>query len=704
MIKKEIQLSKEFKAQASKAILAILFFGFTYLLIVLLAIALTALCIIGALLMVSYHPSLITLGLGLGLASIGIMNLIFVLKFIFSSNKLDRSHLVQIDETQEPQLFKMIAEIVNEVGTAFPKKVYLSSDVNASVFYDSTFWSMFLPVKKNLQIGLGLVNCITKEELKAILSHEFGHFSQRTMKVGSYVHNVNQMIFNMLYDNEKYDKLTEKWANTSGYFVLFFLAVIWINKGIKWILQKQYEVVNKSYLALSREMEFHADEIAASVTGFQPLKQSLLRMSLADNSFNIVLNFYDRKIVENFKSPNIYENHTAIIHLMAEENDLTIITDLPTITIEEQSKYDKSKLVITDQWSSHPTTQERITRLEQTGFVSECEQDALANTVFVDIIKLQERFSDKIFENIQYPGEVKNITAEEFLIEYKKEIAVDSFSKIFNGYYDNKNPLFFELNSMETIDEDRSLSKFFSDEKVDLVYTEIALTNDIATLGNISTKLIDIRTFDYDGKKYNSRDSDKLILDLQNQQEILKKEIAINDLHIYQHFLALENTKQKPTKLQELYEVFFEYDTIFESKIEIYNSMITDLEFVNLVTPIEQIQKNFKKLAKSEEIMRGAIIEIIKDEIFSDEITTEMKNNFEIYTSNKLEYIGDKEYFNENLSVLFPALNDYAFLLTRKYFLLKRAIVRYQESLLESKHLSNSDLITFNTITESVPL
>ncbi|MGV8994221.1 MAG: M48 family metalloprotease [Flavobacterium sp.] len=704
MIKKEIQLSKEFKAQASKAILAIVFFGFTYLLIVLLAIALTALCIIGALFMVSYHPSLITLGLGLGLASIGIMNLIFVLKFIFSSNKLDRSHLVQIDETQEPQLFKMIAEIVNEVGTAFPKKVYLSSDVNASVFYDSTFWSMFLPVKKNLQIGLGLVNCITKEELKAILSHEFGHFSQRTMKVGSYVHNVNQMIFNMLYDNEKYDKLTEKWANTSGYFVLFFFAVIWINKGIKWILQKQYEVVNKSYLALSREMEFHADEIAASVTGFQPLKQSLLRMSLADNSFNIVLNFYDRKIVENFKSPNIYENHTAIIHLMAEENDLPIVTDLPTITIEEQSKYDKSKLVITDQWSSHPTTQERITRLEQTGFVSECEQDALANTVFIDIIKMQERFSDKIFENIQYPGDVKDITNKEFLIEYKKEIAVDSFLKIFNGYYDNKNPLFFELNSMETIDEDRSLSKFFSDEKVDLVYTEIALTNDIATLGNISTKLIDIRTFDYDGKKYNSRDSDKLILDLQNQQEILKKEIAINDLNIYQHFLALENTKQKPTKLQELYEEFFEYDTIFESKIEIYNSMITDLEFINLVTPIEQIQKNFKTLAKLEEIMRGAIIEIIKDEIFSDEITTEMKDNFEIYTSNKLEYIGDKEYFNENLSVLFPALNDYAFLLTRKYFLLKRAIVRYQESLLESKHLSNSDLITFNTITESVPL
>ncbi len=218
MKKKEIHLSKEFKRQAAKSIFAICFFILTYLIILLLAFILTGLCIFGGISLITIKPMLATLALGIGLSSLGLLILIFLLKFIFKSHKIDRSHLIEITQSQEPELFKMINDIVLEVGTSFPKKVYLSSEVNASVFYDSSFWSMFLPVKKNLQIGLGLINAVTKEELKAILAHEFGHFSQRTMKVGSYVYNVNQLIFNILYDNESYESLIQRWANISGYF------------------------------------------------------------------------------------------------------------------------------------------------------------------------------------------------------------------------------------------------------------------------------------------------------------------------------------------------------------------------------------------------------------------------------------------------------------------------------------------------------
>ena len=92
----------------------------------------------------------ITIALGIGLASLGILVLFFLVKFIFSSHKVDRSHLHEISKTDEPRLFKLIEDIVNEVYTSFPKKVYLSTDVNAAVFYDSSFWSMFIPIKKNL--------------------------------------------------------------------------------------------------------------------------------------------------------------------------------------------------------------------------------------------------------------------------------------------------------------------------------------------------------------------------------------------------------------------------------------------------------------------------------------------------------------------------------------------------------------------------
>ena len=332
---KEIKISPEFKTQTTKAVLAILLFITAYLLMLVLAAALTALCIYGGIMLIASHPMFFTLAIGIGLASLGILVLIFLLKFIFKSHKTDLSHLTEIKRSDEPKLFALIDEIVNEVETNFPKKVYLSTDVNAAVFYDSSFWSMFFPVKKNLQIGLGLVNTVTQSELKAILSHEFGHFSQKTMKVGSYVYNVNQVIFNLLLDNKSYDNMISKWANASGYFSIFVIIAIQIIEGVKWILRQIYGVVNKSYMALSREMEFHADEIAAHVTGYEPLKNALLRSSLADHSMSSVLSFYDRKIPENIKSENIYTEHLFVTNFFAKNNNIEITNNLPNISEDD---------------------------------------------------------------------------------------------------------------------------------------------------------------------------------------------------------------------------------------------------------------------------------------------------------------------------------------------------------------------------------
>ena len=161
MTKKQIQISSEFKTQTTKAVLSIAFFILTYILMLVLAVSLTALCVYGGIMLIAFRPMFITIALGIGLASLGILVLIFLLKFIFKSHKVDRSHLVEISKTDEPELFSIISDIVRQVGTTFPKKVYLSTDVNAAVFYDSNFWSMFFPVKKNLQIGLGLVNTVS---------------------------------------------------------------------------------------------------------------------------------------------------------------------------------------------------------------------------------------------------------------------------------------------------------------------------------------------------------------------------------------------------------------------------------------------------------------------------------------------------------------------------------------------------------------
>src|SRR5690606_33810389 len=97
-------------------------------------------------------------------------------------------HLVEVTANQHPKLFEFLHRVADEARAPRPYRVYLSPQVNAGVFYDLSLVNLLLPSKKNIEIGLGLVNVLTLGELKAVLAHEFGHFAQRTMMVGRWVY------------------------------------------------------------------------------------------------------------------------------------------------------------------------------------------------------------------------------------------------------------------------------------------------------------------------------------------------------------------------------------------------------------------------------------------------------------------------------------------------------------------------------------
>lgn len=681
---KEIKISSEFKAQTTKAITSIILFIITYLFMLLLAVGLMILCVYSGIMLIAVKPMFITIGLGIGLASLGVFVLFFLLKFIFKSHKIDLTHLIEIKKSDEPELFKLIDKIVKEVDTDFPKKVYLSADVNASVFYDSSFWSMFFPIKKNLQIGLGLVNSVSKSELTAILSHEFGHFSQKTMKIGSYVYNVNQVIYNLLFDNEAYDNLIQKWANTSGYFSIFIIIAYKIIEGIKWVLIKMYDMINKSYMGLSREMEFQADEIAANVTGYEPLKSSLLRLSFADHSYNKVLSFYEKKIAQNQKTENIYKDHSFVINFLADDNNLEIKNNLPQISEKELNKFNKSKLVIKDQWASHPSTEDRILMLEKTGLSASNIDNESANLLFTNIEQIQIKLTSKIFKNIVYTDECTTIPFETFQSSFKDEFLNNTFPKIYNGYYDDKNPIFFDIKSIEKSGENIKLEGLFSENKIEIVYTAISLQNDIESIKQISNKTLDVKTFDYDGIKYSIEDCEDLIINLEKDLSGLNEKIKSNDIKIFQYFRNLEQNSNTSPRLEKLLNHFFKYDKDFNSKYEVFIELSNELQFVSYTTPFEQIRANFIKIEPLEELLKKGINELMVMEDFQTELTKEIKDNFELYLSKEMKYFGDGKYFDDNLDILFTAMNNYAFILSRGYFLIKQRLLNYQSELIKT--------------------
>lgn len=157
----QIKISANFKKMAIKAMLSIALFLFLYLLLFVGATGITIIFGWLGLKLIIFKPAFLTIMVGVGIMSVGVLVMIFLLKFMFKKHTTDRSHLTELTREQEPEFFNYLQDIVDMVKTNFPKKVYLSAEVNASVFYDSNFWIMFFPVKKNLQVGMGLVNSVS---------------------------------------------------------------------------------------------------------------------------------------------------------------------------------------------------------------------------------------------------------------------------------------------------------------------------------------------------------------------------------------------------------------------------------------------------------------------------------------------------------------------------------------------------------------
>jgi Zn-dependent protease with chaperone function len=681
--------SKLFARHVAMSAFSIILFIIVYLVLLIFAAGLTVLCALGGLTIIIIKPNVITIGLGIGLASLGFFVFIFLLKFFFKKHKTNRSNLTEITESDEPKLFNLIREVSSEIGTDFPKQVFLSPEVNAAVFYDSSFWSMFIPVKKNLQIGLGLVNSVTEYELKAILAHEFGHFSQRSMKLGSYVYYSNQIIFNMLFDDESYSKMIQNWSNLSGYFRIFMVAAVFIIDEIRIVLKKMYEIINLNYMGLSREMEFHADEVATEITGFVPLKNSLLRMPIANQAYNEVLNFYELRFEANMSSNNIFNDQKYLMNFLATENNILLKNELPVVTTSEINRFNRSRLNIKDQWASHPSELERINAIEATGIVKEYLNDSAATKLFTNFELLGNKLTKKLFSKVSYQGITTDLDITEFSSQYFIEYSKNTFNKIYNDYYDNHNPARIDLNET-TIAEEISITSLFAIDKVELIDEYTFLENDKNTLAAIHKKEYKIKSFDFDGKKYEVKEASLVIEKIDVILNQLQKEITRNDQHIYSYYYQLAKMRDTEKYLVDLYEKYLELDLKKDSFSRLYFDLVNATQFIAIVTPQEKILENFEELETLELELKEILKQLIEDGEVKSELTPLINQNIEKYVSMKFLYFGNQSeykdgndtYNEDNVQLLFGAIHNFIYLATRRYFLYKLKLLNYQAGLM----------------------
>ncbi|MFN5168105.1 MAG: M48 family metalloprotease [Cyclobacteriaceae bacterium] len=648
--------SESFRREVKKVLASLGLFVFVYLLLITAGVGLAVLCGIGGLGLIILKPALITLLLGLGLASLGVMVLFFLVKFIFRKVKVDRSHLVEVTRAEQPQLFAFIERLTTEVGSPFPKHIYLSDDVNASVFYDSGFWSMFLPVRKNLQIGLGLVNALTLAEFKAVLAHEFGHFSQRSMKLGSYVYNMNQVIFNLLYDNTGYGRALEKWGSISGYFAFFMNLTVGIIRGIQWVLQKMYGLINKTYLGLSRQMEFHADAVAAAAAGGNQLASALLKLDMANGSHQRVLQTYNQWIGRGWKAQNFYPDHRLMMREIATGWKVPVQHDLPVVTLVAYQGVASSRVIVHDQWASHPSTEDRVKQLDALGIDTSSVADS-AWAVFQNADDVQARMTDWLYRGVKFSSPPQLVGFPEFRKQLQEELARYQYPDIYQGFYDSRAITAIDVDR-PLVRDARSVADILADGVSRLPRKVEMLQTDIEALEAVKQEASGIQSFDLDGQRYPRSQAATFQEQLKTEREKAESDMAFADSRLLGLALHYANDRGEAEILKEAYREYRKREDLAQEVGAYYQDIMT------ILAPVYQNEMSLEvatdvqnKLSLHESRAKDLMKGLLKD----PEAFGLMQSNWKLledYLATDIIYFNAKTGFNsEGLDTFQQALN-----------------------------------------------
>ncbi|MCI0685422.1 MAG: M48 family metallopeptidase [Gemmataceae bacterium] len=325
----------------------------------------------------------------IGVGFIGFSSVLLALYFIKGLFKFPRggdTNYTEITEAEQPRLFAFIRQVCADAGAPAPAKIFLSPEVNASVFYPCTFWSLFLPTKKNLHIGLGLVNCLNLSELKAVLAHEFGHFSQKSMRLGAFVYTTNRIIYEIIYGRDFIDNA-----------IAAFDPVLNV---IRWFLGAIFRVINFANSSLSRQMEFQADLVAVSVAGSDAIVNGLLRTDFAYQCLQHTWQDLTAAGDHGLWTNDIFHHQTKAaehLRLLKDDPELGIPPALPDDPAQHAQVFPPNETVLPPMWASHPPHYEREVNCKRVYL--RCPQDERpAWDLFDNAQELRERLTKRHHE------------------------------------------------------------------------------------------------------------------------------------------------------------------------------------------------------------------------------------------------------------------------------------------------------------------
>ena len=509
-----LQPSRAFRRSVYPVIFSIFLFCLLYVAVILLSISLLVGGVYAEIAIASSKVNVITIILGGGIMVLEVLFLVFFIRFLFATNRNNNRQRLEVTPEDQPRLYEFIRQLAEDIHAPLPHRVFLVPNVTVGISYGSGFWNIFWPVRKNLEIGLGLVNSLSVGELKAVLAHEFGHFSRRNTRLGNYAYTVNRVLYHLAYEQDRWDQPLDEWVAAGGLFGLFARSAQAMTYGARALLRWAYGGLHKQYLVMGREIELHADRMAISIAGHKAMVSALRRLELGAQAYEHCTTYLNQLAELEKKTDDIYASQRTVLKRLAHQYGLYIAHDLPQVLGSKIAKTPvKSRIIVHNQWAFHPSRQERERNiLFYSVAVPDYPQSAWK--LLKNPPVLRRKVTHLLYE-IGFPGQsFRALSSDNFATYVEQEEGQYQLSSVYQGFYDGRTLQPFVLK--EAITEKESVS----DLTFEMIYNEanyrkiadfFANQNDFETLKNIQSGAIDTHYFDFGGRKCSRQEIGTLI-------------------------------------------------------------------------------------------------------------------------------------------------------------------------------------------------
>ena len=375
-----------------------------------------------------------------GLSCAGVA--LFLVKGFFKRNRSEDGPRLEVTAEEQPLLFAFLRKLTHDTGAPYPHRVYLSPDVNAAVFYHESLLSLIVPGRKNLLIGLGLVNRLDLAEFKAVLAHEFGHFAQSSMALGRYVYSANKAIADVVYGRDALDHAVEQLKHIDIRLSVF----VWVFAGVLWVLRQGlallFRTITFANTSLSRQMEFNADRVAVSVAGSDAIVHALARLDLASEALGQACGELAQAADHNLYSTDVYYHQTrAAEQIKRAKHDPTLgeVPPLPADPEETTRVFDPEDTSVPRMWATHPSNHDREASAKEF-YVRSPADPRPAWTLFRDVPAVKEAMTRKMYgggdKKPKRGAEWKSPEEVQAFIDQENEAS--TYDPRYHGLYDDR--------------------------------------------------------------------------------------------------------------------------------------------------------------------------------------------------------------------------------------------------------------------------